>query len=248
MKHGFLTVGLGNTLELVLLADGVAVGGSLGSVDNLISEALSHALDVTEGSLASTSGDQGNTKVNTTKGRNINSLTTDSTSITNTGRIFTRPSVNNSINDNLDGVSISEQVDDLHGLLHDTDSQELLTVVTAVHHEAVGHAFDDGALGLAETLGSETTGRVGEEDATTELDVVLEGDVVALDTVKGPLSVQLDVRLVNLVRVGDWQSGGYQRVKREVSIMLIYHVGGSMMMDGREANGNDRCAYPFERG
>lgn len=168
-----LTVGLGNTLELVLLADGVAVGGTLGSVDDLISQALSHALDVTEGSLASTSGDQGNTQVDATEGRDVDGLTTDSTGVTNTGGVFTGTSVDDGINQDLDGVSIGQQVDDLHGLLHDADGKELLTVVATAHHQGVGHTLDDGALGLAETLGGKATSRVGQEDATTELDIVL---------------------------------------------------------------------------
>jgi len=48
-----LTVGLGDTLELVLLLDGVRVGRTLGGVDELISQALGNGLDVPEGSLAS---------------------------------------------------------------------------------------------------------------------------------------------------------------------------------------------------
>ena len=48
-----LSVGLGDTLELVLLPDGVAVGGSLGCIDKLISQALSNGLDVSECSLTS---------------------------------------------------------------------------------------------------------------------------------------------------------------------------------------------------
>lgn len=37
--------------ELILLLDGVGVGGALGSVDELISEALSNGLDVAESRL-----------------------------------------------------------------------------------------------------------------------------------------------------------------------------------------------------
>lgn len=173
MEGAGLTVRLCNTLELILLADGVAVGRTLGSVDDFISQALGDALDVTEGSFTGTSGDQGDPAVDTTKGRHIDSLTTDSTSVTDTGRVFTGPSVDDGIDEDLDGVGVGEQVDDFHGLLHDADSHEFLTVVAAVLHQAVGHALDDGALGLAETLGSETARRVGQEDAATELNVIL---------------------------------------------------------------------------
>jgi hypothetical protein len=46
-----LTVRLGDTLNLILLLDGIGVGGSLGGVDELISKALSDGLDVLEGRL-----------------------------------------------------------------------------------------------------------------------------------------------------------------------------------------------------
>ena len=48
-----LSVGLGHTLNLVLLLDGVAVGGTLRGVNQLISQTLSHGLDVAESSLTS---------------------------------------------------------------------------------------------------------------------------------------------------------------------------------------------------
>ena len=46
-----LSVGLGHSLQLVLLLDGVAVGGSLGGINQLISQTLGDGLDVTESSL-----------------------------------------------------------------------------------------------------------------------------------------------------------------------------------------------------
>ena len=52
LLKGDLTVGLGNTFELVLLLDGVAVGAALGGVDELVGQALGDGLDVAEGGLA----------------------------------------------------------------------------------------------------------------------------------------------------------------------------------------------------
>lgn len=54
----------------------------------------------------------------------------------------------------------------------DTHGHELLSGVTAVHHERVGQTLDDGALSLAETLGGIATGSVGEVDRLTDLNVV----------------------------------------------------------------------------
>lgn len=48
----FLTVGLGDTLELVFLLDGVRIARALGGVDQLIGQAFSDRLDVAEGRLA----------------------------------------------------------------------------------------------------------------------------------------------------------------------------------------------------
>ena len=48
-----LSVGLRHTLDLVLLLNGVAVGGTLRGVHDLISQALSHRLDVAERGFAS---------------------------------------------------------------------------------------------------------------------------------------------------------------------------------------------------
>ena len=53
----------------------------------------------------------------------------------------------------LEGVLPGQQVDDLEAVLDDPDSQQLLAVVPAVHHQAVDQALHDGALGLAEPLG-----------------------------------------------------------------------------------------------
>merc|ERR1711974_412069 len=53
-RHKHLSVGLGDTLQLVLLLDGIRVAASLGSVDQLFGQALSNALDVTERGLAGT--------------------------------------------------------------------------------------------------------------------------------------------------------------------------------------------------
>jgi hypothetical protein len=45
------TVGLGHTLDLVFLLDGIAGRRSLGSIHNLVSETLRDRLDAAEGSL-----------------------------------------------------------------------------------------------------------------------------------------------------------------------------------------------------
>lgn len=57
------------------------------------------------------------------------------------------------------------------------DSHQLLSVVAAVHHEGVGEALNDGAVGLAEALHGIAAGRVRQVDGGTDLDVVAIDEV-----------------------------------------------------------------------
>jgi hypothetical protein len=189
-----LSVGLGDTLELILLLDGVRVGRTLGGVDELLSKALSNRLDVAESGLTGTDGQEGNGLVDTAEGRDIDGLATDGTGGTDTGGVFAGTAVDNGVNGNLDGVLVGHDVDlygllaylkrskslfrksthDLEGVGDNADGHDLLSVVAAVHHEGVGETLDDGALGLTESLGGVTASRVGEVDGLTDLDVVAE--------------------------------------------------------------------------
>jgi hypothetical protein len=84
-RVNFLSVGLGHTLQLILLLDCIAVAASLSGVDELFSEALGNALDVSEGGFTGTDRKEGNSLVDSAKGRDIDCLTTDSTSGANAG-------------------------------------------------------------------------------------------------------------------------------------------------------------------
>lgn len=57
-QPGKSAVGLGHTLQLVLLLNGIGVRGALGSIDELICQALSNGLNVPEGSLTSACAEQ----------------------------------------------------------------------------------------------------------------------------------------------------------------------------------------------
>ena len=54
-------------------------------------------------------------------------------------------------------------MDDLHGVLDDPDSHQLLTVVPPVHHERVCEPLDDRALSLPEPLHRVSSSGVGDE-------------------------------------------------------------------------------------
>merc|ERR1711918_32811 len=124
-----LPVGLGHALDLVLLLDCVAVGGALGSVDELLSEALSNGLDVTEGSFAGTSGEQPDSHVDTAQRRHIDGLATDHTSGTDAARVLAGSRVDHGIHDDLDRVLAGEEVDDLAGVLHDATARIFLPLL-----------------------------------------------------------------------------------------------------------------------
>ena len=61
---------------------------------------------------------------------------------------------------------------DFEGVCNDTDGHELLSVVTAVHHQGVGETLDDGALCFAESLRGVSASSMGEIDGVAQLDVV----------------------------------------------------------------------------
>ena len=77
--HIDLSVGLGDTLQLILLLDGVGVAASLGSVDQLLSQALSNRLDVSESGFTGTDCEESDGLVDTAERGDIDGLTTDST-------------------------------------------------------------------------------------------------------------------------------------------------------------------------
>ena len=158
-----LSVRLGDTLQLVLLLDGIRVAATLGGVDQLFSQALSNALDVAESGLTGTNGEKGDSLVDTAQRRHIDGLTTDSTSGTDTGGVFARTAVDDGVDGDLDGVLVRHDVDDLESVSDDcanalvpscrlisillrkvrtAHSHELLAVVATVHHERVGETLD----------------------------------------------------------------------------------------------------------
>jgi hypothetical protein len=105
-----LPIALGDTFQLVLLLDGVGVAASLGSVDQLFGETFSNALDVSERSFTCTNGEKGNSLVDTTERRDIDGLSSDGTSASNSGAVFSRTTVDNGIYGDLNGVLVGHDV------------------------------------------------------------------------------------------------------------------------------------------
>ena len=60
--------------------------------------------------------------------------------------------LDDNINNNLNGVVVSQQMNNLHSMLHDPNSHEFLAIVSTVHHERVRETLNNGAPHLAELL------------------------------------------------------------------------------------------------
>lgn len=83
-----------------------------------------------------TDGDEGDGLVDSSQWRDIDSLSSDGSLGADSGRVLSGTSVDNGIDQDLDGVLLGNKVDDLKSVLDDSDSHDLFTVVSAVHHEA----------------------------------------------------------------------------------------------------------------
>jgi hypothetical protein len=142
------------------------------SVDQLLSQTLSNRLYIPERRLPGPNGEQSNRLVDSSKRRHIYSLTSHRASRSNTGTVLAGSTVDNGINGDLNGILIGEEVDDVKGVLDNTDCHQLFTVVAAVHHERVCEPFDDRALGFAETFRGIAACCVREIDGGADLDVV----------------------------------------------------------------------------
>jgi hypothetical protein len=105
-----LTIALCDTLQLVLLLDRIGIAASLGCIDQLFSQALSYALDVSEGGFTGANGEQGNGLVDTAERGHIDCLATNGTSGTNTSTVLARTAVYDGVNGNLDGVLVRHDV------------------------------------------------------------------------------------------------------------------------------------------
>ncbi|KAH3666208.1 hypothetical protein OGAPHI_004397 [Ogataea philodendri] len=184
--------------KLVLLLDSVGGGRTLSSIDQLFSKTFGNGLDVSESSLSSTNSEQSNSLVDSSEWRHIDGLSSNGTGRSNSCGVFSWTGVDNSVNNNLEWVLVGQDVDDLHGVLDDSNSLELLTVVSTVHHQGVGQSLDNRTLSLSESLGSVSSGSVGDVDWLSDLDVVSQRDVLDGDIFKRPFVEQLDLLGANL--------------------------------------------------
>ena len=82
-------------------------------------------------------GEERDGLVDSSERRDVDGLSSDGTLRTDSGRVLSGSGVDDGVDEDLDGVLLSDEVDDLESVLHDSDGHELLAVVSAVHHEPV---------------------------------------------------------------------------------------------------------------
>lgn len=84
---------------------------------------------------------------------NIDGLSSDGTSGTDSGGIFSGSSLNDSFKENLEWVGTGEEVNDFKGLSEDSDSHLLFTILSVVtNHDLIGESLSNWTLDLLETF------------------------------------------------------------------------------------------------
>ena len=159
------TVTLGHFLDLLLFLQSVGrLQVSLLNVDQLVSQNLGNALLGPEGVLSHSLGDQVDGLVDSSEGRNVDSLLSNHTTSSDSGGVLSGTGLDNCVDKDLEGVSSGEEVDNLESVPHNSDGLHLLTSVSAVELERSDEALNNGAESLSELLGLVAASSVGHED------------------------------------------------------------------------------------
>jgi hypothetical protein len=120
-----LSVGLGHTLQLVLLLDGIAVAATLGGVDQLFRETLGNALDVAKGRFSCADREESDGLVDAAERGNVDGLTAHCSSATDTSAVFAGAAIDDGIDGDLDRVLVG----------HDVNLGEHRTLVGSTQYE-----------------------------------------------------------------------------------------------------------------
>lgn len=124
---------------------------NLWGVENFICKNFTHWFDSSESRLSATFAHEVNGLVDSSEWRNVDSLSSDDTTRTDSCWVFSGTTVSNSINENLEWVFSSSKGNNIECLFHDSDSLLLFTTVSSFHHEAIQKALNNWAVYLLET-------------------------------------------------------------------------------------------------
>ena len=106
-----LPIALRHPLQFILLLDGIAVTATLRGVDQLLSQALSNGLDVSEAGLARTDGQERYGLVHPAQRRHVDGLTTDGSGTADTCGVLAGAAVDDGIDGDLERVRVGCYVD-----------------------------------------------------------------------------------------------------------------------------------------
>lgn len=140
--------------------DGVAVRRPTRGVDDLVSQALGDGLDVAEGRLARARGHEVDGLVDAAERRHVDGLPPHNARAAHARRVLPRTAVDDGVYEDLHGVLVREDVDELERVLDDAHRHDLLAVVAPEAHHAASQALHNGAAGLPEALALVSAGGV----------------------------------------------------------------------------------------
>lgn len=158
------SVTLGDFLDLLLLFKGIwRLDVSFLDVDDLIGKDFSNALLTSESVLSGSLGDKVDGSIDSSEGRNIDSLLSDDTTGSNSGGIFSGTSLNDGSNKDFKRVSSGKEMNDLEGVSYNSDGLNLFTSVSAVELEGSDQSLNDRAKCFSEFSALVSASSVGNE-------------------------------------------------------------------------------------
>ncbi len=123
--------------------------------------------------------------------RNIDSLSLDITTLSDSGRVFSWTSIVDSSDENIDWVLSSLEIDNLKSLFDNSNSLEFLTGVSSVELKGSDKSLDNWHSGfseLSELVSSSSVGNVYLALSFLNGNEILKGNVLDYDLVIIPFS------------------------------------------------------------
>jgi len=129
------------------------LSNTLGSGNDLIGEGLTERLMASESGFSGSLAHQIDGLVDSSQWGDINSLSSDGTSGTNSGRVLSGSTLDDSLEQNFQWVGTGKKVNDLKNLSEDSDSLLLFTILSVVTaHELIDESLNNWARNLLESL------------------------------------------------------------------------------------------------
>ena len=165
---------------------------TLGGSDDLVGQGLRHGLVASEGRFSGSLADQIDSLVDSSQGGNIDSLSSNSTTGTNSCGVLSGTALNDGLEEDLKWVLSGKEVDDLESLSEDSHGHLLLTVLSMVsNHELIDESLGDWALDLLETFFLVLSSGVWDIHlrlGALDIEVISQGLLRALNSIIRPLS------------------------------------------------------------